>query len=612
MIRYNWRSGGRKCRVPSSATQLVIAICLSTGCTFRSISRLPAFHPCFIPITFALVVCICQPVLAQSFPPDSEYQRQQEYERALRQQQEPPTDVRLPERRQGTADETLPEQETPCFPITQIVLRGQQSEQFVDALKVVTQGSDSMLGRCLGVGGINAVLARVQNVLIAQGYVTTRVLVAPQDLSSGQLQLVLVPGYVRAIRFAPDADARGTWWNALPLRPGDLLNLRDIEQGLENFKRVPTAEADIRITPTEGDAQPGDSDLVLTYQQAFPFRLNLSVDNSGSKATGKYQGNVTISYDNWWTLNDLFYVSFNHDLGGGHPGARGSGGSIMHYAMPIGYWSWEASTSNSRYYQNVVGINQSYVYHGESENSAIKLSRLVHRDATRKATLSFKGFLKRANNYVNDAEVGVQHRRTAGWELGATYRELLGASTLDLRAAYRHGTGAFAALPAPEQVTGEGTARFRAATADINLTVPFSLTLPWGQQHLHYKLSGRAQWNGTPLTPQERFSIGSRYTVRGFDGEQSLLADRGWYVRNDLGIALGRSAQELYLGLDYGAVAGPASAKLAGKRLAGAVVGLHGSYRNVSYELFAGTPLVKPASFQTVPLTLGFMLNCAY
>jgi hemolysin activation/secretion protein len=612
MTRYAWRSGGSKSRVPSSITQLVTAVCLTPRFTSRSISRLPAFHPSLILATFALVVCFFQPVRAQSNSPDSTYQRQQERERALRQQQEPATDVRLPDRPQETLDETLPEQETPCFSINQIVLLGQQSEQFADALKVVTQGPGSVLGRCLGVGGVRAVLARVQNVLIAQGYVTTRVLVAPQNLSSGELQLTLVPGHVRAIRFAPDADARGTWWNALPIRPGDLLNLRDIEQGLENFKRVPTVEADIKIAPAEGDAQPGDSDLVLAWQQAFPFRLNLSADNSGSKATGKYQGSATVSYDNWWTLNDLFYVSFNHDLGGGNPGTRGSGSSTMHYAMPIGYWSWEATTSNSQYYQSVAGINQTYIYRGQSENTEIKLSRLVYRDATRKTTLSFKGFLKTSSNFIDDTEVQVQRRRTAGWELGVAYRELLGASTLDLSAAYRHGTGAFAALPAPEEAFGEGTARFKAATADVNLVVPFSLTLPWGKQNLRYNLAGRGQWNDTPLTPQERFSIGSRYTVRGFDGEQSLLADRGWYVRNDLGIALAASAQELYLGLDFGTVDGPSSGLLAGRRLAGAVVGVRGGYRRVNYELFAGTPLLKPTSFRSAPLTVGFTLNCAY
>jgi len=85
-----------------------------------------------------------------------------------------------------------------------------------------------------------------------------------------------LPGHVRHIRFAADASPRGTAWNALPISEGDILNLRDIEQGLENFKRATTAEADIQVTPTETAAQPGDSDLVIHYQQRFPFRFNVS------------------------------------------------------------------------------------------------------------------------------------------------------------------------------------------------------------------------------------------------------------------------------------------------------------------------------------------------
>ncbi|MFX6027920.1 POTRA domain-containing protein, partial [Acinetobacter baumannii] len=78
--------------------------------------------------------------------------------------------------------------------------------------------------------GVNLVLARVESAIVARGYTTTRVLARPQDLSTGRLVLSVVPGRVRHIRFAPDADARGTAFNALPISPGDILNLRDIEQ----------------------------------------------------------------------------------------------------------------------------------------------------------------------------------------------------------------------------------------------------------------------------------------------------------------------------------------------------------------------------------------------
>ena len=41
------------------------------------------------------------------------------------------------------------------------------------------------------------------------------------------------------------------------------------------------------------------------------------------------------------------------------------------------------------------------------------------------------------------------------------------------------------------------------------------------------------------LDAQDRFAIGGRYTVRGYDGEASLSAERGWLLRNDLSWAVG-------------------------------------------------------------------------
>ncbi|MDR6397356.1 hemolysin activation/secretion protein [Herbaspirillum seropedicae] len=233
---------------------------------------------------------------AQADLSTQQFQRQQERERELRRQQERGPDVRLPAQ-PGAAAEAVPAQESPCFAVHRVVLDGPGSARFAWLLDLPEANPG---GRCLGVQGINAVMSALQNAIVARGYVTTRLLAQPQDIASGELRLTIVPGKIRAIRFADNADPRATQWNALPASPGDLLNLRDIEQGLENLKRVPTAEADIQIAPSEGkDAAPGDSDLVISYQQGIPIRLTLSVDDSGTKATGKYQGSATVSLDNW-------------------------------------------------------------------------------------------------------------------------------------------------------------------------------------------------------------------------------------------------------------------------------------------------------------------------
>ncbi|SFU80337.1 Hemolysin activation/secretion protein [Polaromonas sp. YR568] len=558
-------------------------------------------------------------VWAQPAPQTSaeqEQRRAQERERLLREQQEKAPDVRgAPAPAADNA--RLPAAESPCFPIQTLQLRAVTGEQaavaaqFNWALDAAAgpDASDAPTGRCLGAESIAIVIKRLQNAVIARGYVTTRILAEPQDLKTGVLTLTVIPGRIRAIRFAEGSSARGNAWTAVPARPGDILNLRDIEQALENFKRVPTAEADIQIEEAkDAGAQPGQSDLVISYQQALPFRASFFADDSGSKATGKYQGGVTLSYDNWWTLNDLFYVSLNTDLGGGDAGGRGTRGSTVHYSVPIGYWALAATVSNNRYFQSVAGASQDYVYRGTSSNAEVKLSRLVYRDASRKSTVSFKAFQRRSNNFIDDTEVEVQRRIVGGWELAAGHKEFIGQATLEGNLAYKRGTGAFGSLPAPEEAFGEGTSRFAVVNADANLTVPFKIA----QQGMRYSATWRLQHDRTPLTPQDRFAIGGRYTVRGFDGESSLSAERGWLLRNELSTALGATGQELYVGLDHGEVGGPSSEFLVGKRLTGAVVGLRGSFKKLQYDIFIGAPVKKPEFFRTASSTLGVSLSASF
>lgn len=532
-----------------------------------------------------------------------ELQRQQERERLLRETQERVPDVRVMVDVQDQSGR-LPESEEPCFPIREIVLKSDVST-FDWAVHAADAPGDPAIGRCLGGTGINLVMTRIQNAIVARGYVTTRVLAEAQDLLSGVLTLTVIPGRIRAIRFSDDSDARANAWNAVPAEPGDLLNLRDIEQALENFKRVPTAEADIQIVPTD---KLGESDLVITWKQSLPLRLTLSANDGGARTTGKYQGNVTVSGDHLLALNDLFYASFNHDLGGGESGERGTLGHTLHYSLPRGYWMLGATTSANRYHQAVAGASQTYLYSGTSENHELKLSRLIYRDASNKTTASLRGYLSKSSNFIDDTEVEVQRRRMAGWEAALAHRAFIVDATLDFNLAYRRGTGAFAALPAPEEAFGEGTARPAIISAETALVLPFKL----GDQHLRYNGSWRAQWNRTPLVPQDRFSIGGRYTVRGFDGESVLMAERGWLIRNELGLSLGDSGQEVYVGLDHGQVGGQSADLLIGKRLTGAVIGLRGSVKGVSYDLFGGQPVRKPDGFKTASVTAGFNLSLSF
>lgn len=531
--------------------------------------------------------------------------RQQQHERVLREQQEQTPDVRLQTPQPGPS-EKLPASESPCFVIHHIRLEGEMARRFRWALQAADPTGDPATGQCLGTRGVNVVMTRIQNALIAAGYVTTRVRARPQDLSTGELILNIVPGRIRNIRFARGTASKATRWNAVPTSAGDLLNLRNIEQALENFNRVPSATAHVDIQPAQAtDAKPGDSDLVIHWKQARPIRFMASLDDAGSRATGKYQASATVFWDDPLHLNDLFYASMGHAVFNGS--GKGTVNYNFHYTVPLGFWRADVNFSRYDYHQTVPGYIHSYVYSGTSHNAELKLTRLLYRDATRKISAFGDLWRRSSHNYIDDTEIKVQRRRTAGWELGMAYRQFIGPATLDLRASYRRGTGAFGALHAPEEAYGEGTSRSRIYKLFARLDLPFEL---WAQQ-FRYTGSWRAQLSSTPLVPQDRFAIGGRYTVRGFDGELFLTGDHGWVLRNDLGWNAGHG-QELYVGLDTGHVGGQSTRWQLGRRLTGGVVGLRGGYRHLSWNAFVGTPIQKPKGFQTDSVTTGFRVSAAF
>lgn len=544
-----------------------------------------------------------------------ELRRQQERERALREQMEQQPDVR----RDTSVGpfERLPENESPCFRIDRIALEGEGARPFRWALRSANPRRDRALGKCLGTEGINVVMRRVQNAIIGRGYITTRVLAAPQDLNAGTLVLTVVPGTVAQVRAGEGVPSHMTLWNALPAKPGELLNLRDIEQGLENFKRVPTVAADIQIVPSEGEgAAPGNSDLAISWQQRRRWRAGLTLDDSGSASTGRYQAGATFSLDHVFNANDLFYVNYGRAAFNG--ARKGTESWTAHYDIPYDYWLLGATASAYDYQQTVAGLYENYDYSGSSGNAELKLARLLYRNAKVKFGAYARGWAKVSKNFVDDTEVEVQRKRTGGWELGLTYRQFLGNATLDAGLTYRRGTGAFGAQPSAEQVLFahcqqhvpaqecvlEGTSRMKIITADAQVSLPFQ----WGRQSFRYSGSWRAQWERSPLSPADRFAIGGRYTVRGFDGGMSLSGERGFVWRNDLGVSIG-GGQEFYAALDYGHISGPSGQWQLGDELVGAGLGLRGGWNGGYWDVFVGAPVRKPSGFPTAFTTTAFNLG---
>ena len=522
------------------------------------------------------------------------------------------------------ASRSFPQNEAQCFPINQLVLTDYQVEeenpsasslkliqpsQFSWALKSAYAERDFALPACIGSEGINVLLRRIQNRLIDLGYVTTRVVVEPQDLRSGMLVLTVIPGKVGRIQLQDQSAipfaTRGTLWFAMPMAQGDILNIRNIEQGLENLKRVPSADANMELVPTDAV---GENDVVIAYKQSLPFHLTLGLDDSASKATGRLQGSATFSWDNVFTLNDMFYISGTRSFKRDSDDAEGNYGSkniSLYYSIPWKNYLLTLSGSKYSYHQTVAGAFESYTYSGESQQMKANLSRLLSRGSLHKTYVNAALWTKKSHNYINDTEIEVQRRRTAGWEVGFNHTQYIGETVLQLFANYKRGTGGNKSLLAPEEEFGEGTSRMQIFTAGVDFTYPFTI----GNQPFRFNTSWSGQWNGTPLTQQDKFSIGGRYTVRGFDGELSLSGEKGWLWRNELGWNIANKGHELYLGIDRGKVHSSQEELQIGDSLMGGVIGLRGKLWGINYDYFVGVPIKKPEGFRTSHVTTGFNVS---
>ncbi|QCX50897.1 ShlB/FhaC/HecB family hemolysin secretion/activation protein [Ralstonia pseudosolanacearum] len=477
--------------------------------------------------------------------------------------------------------------ETPCFPIQGIVLEDNVFNWLPYLLQPVN-------GQCVGKQALEAIELQANNALIEHGYVTSRVLIPQQNLASGTLRLKVLPGRIGAIRNASDGNI-GWARMALLAGPGDLLNQRDLDQALETVRRLPgQSEASFDIVP---GAQVGESDIVFKPGTDKRWHATLSADNTGLKNTGKYQMSGSLVIDSPLHLYDQLAISAssNTDRGAATQGTRSYS---INWSVPVGYATVFVGANRSRYRQTVAGFEDPIVYSGQSSEVNLGISGVLHRDATSRTGAQFKVFRKINRNYLDDTEIEVQRRDVVGYEASMSHRHYVGPVALDGGIAWRE------TLPdqsnVPGVVVGDATygGRSQIETANASLYWPFKLA----SQVFEFSSNWAIQHARTRVLPSDYFTIGNRYTVRGFDGQLTLSAEDGWYWRNELAWRV--AGQAIYGGIDVGKVHGPSAESLLGEQLVGAVIGVRGRvpsgrYAAVNYDLSFGWPLSKPEGFRT-------------
>ena len=292
----------------------------------------------------------------------------------------------------------------PCFTIHTITLSGATliSPKTRQTLVAPWQG------RCLDMAKITELLAHISDWYISRGYITSRAFLTEQDLSGGQLNIVVLEGRLEAIRL--EGETPRMLKMAFPGRVGGILNLRDIEQGMEQINRLRAEPVQIEILP---GTQAGYSIVNLTAKPEFPLSASVSLDNSGQKSTGEDQLSGVLTANNMLGLADKWFVS------GGRSSDFASAYDAQNFqagvSVPSGYGLLDYSYAWSNYRTTISNQGFNWLSTGDTKTHRLNASWVVFRNGDVKTGIAAGVVQRSSRNWLNDARLRAARATSRAW-----------------------------------------------------------------------------------------------------------------------------------------------------------------------------------------------------
>lgn len=477
-------------------------------------------------------------------------------------------------------DESTPVKEGgPCFLIDDIVIDNASLLNEITRRKLLSSYS----GRCLNIANINQLSREISEWYIQRGYITSRAFIPEQDINQGRLRIAVLEGRLENIRLQ-GASSRQLGM-AFPGLEGEILNLRDIEQGMEQINRTRTSPVQIEILP---GTRPGFSIVNLTATPEFPVTASLSFDNGGQKSTGTGQLSGSLVGNNLLGIADRWFIS----------GGRSSDFSSTHDAqnfqtglsVPYGYSLFDYSYSWSNYLNTINNNGFNWASTGDSVNHRLTASHVLFRNGEIKTGASLGLTHQISNNYLNDTWLASSSRRLTSLQFGLNHTQKIFGGVATLNPTFSRGMPWFGAEHDQGKKGDLPKAEFKKWSVNGSFQLPVANDLWW-------LTSVYGQWSPDRLYGSERLTLGGESSVRGFK-EQYLSGDNGGYLRNELSYALftlpliGRVSS--VLAVDGGWLQKDDKDPWASGTLWGSAVGLSAANRYYSSQLTVGLPLKYP------------------
>jgi hemolysin activation/secretion protein len=492
-----------------------------------------------------------------------------------------------------------------CFSITRVNVHVPESLQvegsgIPEELKFVEAVAATYKDRCINISEISIITLGLLKHTTARGFTTTRFFIPEQDLRAGELQINMVPGRLNKITIAGQSSqvlAKTIFRHS----SGQILNIREIEQGLEQLKRLHNINSTISLNPSANKA--GYTDVVVSIDESQFWQSFISTDNSGTNATGDVVIRVNTNLANLAGMAEKITLGVSKDSNNDSNVEQQS--FSLGFNIPFKYITAQYSYSGSEYSQ-YIGINDTAVSSGESRSDSVSINADILRDQTSKLSSKLTIARTSGRSFINDTEIIRQKKTRASATFNVTWKKYYGSQIYNVAYSAKQGTSWFGAQQdAADMNSQTPTYEYLIHIIDVSAVAPLTI---FGLK-ANYLGVLRGQYTDDRVYASEFFSIGSRYSVRGFGDESALAAEGGLYFQNELSMATKSRLLTPYLGLDGGMISGPSEKNALGDYLVGGFVGLKGVWAEFSYNLFYAKDLRSPKDFEVKGSTIGASLN---
>ncbi|WP_334120307.1 ShlB/FhaC/HecB family hemolysin secretion/activation protein [Limnobacter sp.] len=378
-------------------------------------------------------------------------------------------------------------------------------------------------GREITFSDLRAATSAVEQLHAEAGFEVVRVLIPEQEIQPGEkLKLQIVDARLDVVTIAGNDHftSESIQESLVVLQPGALINTVEMDKNLRLINDNPAKIVRVRLEPSN---KPGLVDAKVQVSDQPPLAAYLTLDNSGTNATGDFRMGLALQHNN--AFNKGHMASFQYVTSPG----RWSDVEVFGLNYKVPFYTLdsmlELAYSDSNVDAGNLSVGSSSVsVAGAGTTAAIRWVKLLDRVAGFDARLTFSHEIKQFVSQVQLNGAGpslVPELESRPVGVSYTLTETQDARQRAFQVAYfkNYVTGGNNSTAQYSMTNPEAKANFDVIRANASWSEPvgggWRLTAQLDVQHTDYS-----------LIPGEQFGAGGVYSVRGFE-ERVLSADKG-------------------------------------------------------------------------------------